>query len=595
MRRFFELIVDRAALAGAGVDTEFPKDVWDLRVWGQVGRLSFVGGGVWSRSGATPAAPIHQGWLRDAAKAWAADALASRTAPTVRAVVAAVGTFSEHLGRRPDRGEDPSAVRRADVEDFLARLGRAEAVGSLSAYTRRATIDSVGQFLRECRAIGLTRPGGALVGLGDEVTLRRSDHPPALRADGETTGRALPDAVMAQLLSEDSLVLLERLAGATGRAAVELLAGVGRRTAELCGLGFECLDYDSAGPERANPDGASAASPVLVHDMPKVGKIGCRLPIHEREAAIIRAQQARVRASFPDTPTSRLVLFPRSLTNPEGTKAIRTGWLQRKVRDWVDALPQLEAGRDGAGQVLSFPRDAVTPYAFRHTFAQRHADAGTPVDTLKELLGHDTVRTTLGYYRVTARRKRAAQDALGPLQLDAAGRRVRPGMAGLVHSEALREQIGQVAVPFGICNEPTNVAAEGRSCPFRHRCVGCEYFRTDPSYQPELSAYLTELLADRERLTAAVPALAEWARADAAPSQAEIEAVRRLIVANDEALASLDDKDRRAVEAAVVTVRKARAAMQTTFPVHLRGLTRQSAPTVFPTIEQADASEADSA
>ena len=38
----------------------------------------------------------------------------------------------------------------------------------------------------------------------------------------------------------------------------------------------------------------------------------------------------------------------------------------------------------------------------RHTFAQRHADAGTPVDTLKELLGHDTVRTTLGYYRVTA-------------------------------------------------------------------------------------------------------------------------------------------------------------------------------------------------
>ena len=39
------------------------------------------------------------------------------------------------------------------------------------------------------------------------------------------------------------------------------------------------------------------------------------------------------------------------------------------------------------------------PYAFRHSFAQRHADAGTPVDTLKELLGHDTVRTTLGYYR----------------------------------------------------------------------------------------------------------------------------------------------------------------------------------------------------
>jgi hypothetical protein len=36
------------------------------------------------------------------------------------------------------------------------------------------------------------------------------------------------------------------------------------------------------------------------------------------------------------------------------------------------------------------------------------------VDTLKELLGRDTVRTMLGYYRVTARRKRAAQDAPWP-------------------------------------------------------------------------------------------------------------------------------------------------------------------------------------
>jgi integrase len=26
-------------------------------------------------------------------------------------------------------------------------------------------------------------------------------------------------------------------------------------------------------------------------------------------------------------------------------------------------------------------------------------DSGTPVDTLKDLLGHDTVRCTLGYYR----------------------------------------------------------------------------------------------------------------------------------------------------------------------------------------------------
>ncbi|MGH8300445.1 MAG: transposase, partial [Steroidobacteraceae bacterium] len=151
----------------------------------------------------------------------------------------------------------------------------------------------------------------------------------------------------------------------------------------------------------------------------------------------------------------------------------------------------------------------------------------------------------------------------------------------------MRDQVGQVAVPFGICTEPTNVAANGRSCPFRHRCTGCEYFRTDPSFGPELSAYLTQLLADRERLAGALPQLADWARRDAAPSEEEIDAVRRLLRANDEAFAALDDDDRAAVEAAIITIRKQRAMLGITFPVELRGIVAQPTPALFPSIEAA--------
>jgi len=215
------------------------------------------------------------------------------------------------------------------------------------------------------------------------------------------------------------------------------------------------------------------------------------------------------------------------------------------------------------------------------------------VDTLKELLGHDTVRTTLGYYRVTAKRKRDAADRLGPLQIDSRGQRVRPALTALADTEALREQVGQVAVPFGICTEPTNVAAGGHSCPFRHRCTGREYFRTDPSYTPELQAYLAQLLADKERLAAAVPALAEWARRDAAPSDAEIDALRRLLRANDEVLAGLDEDDRTVVEAAIATIRKERAQLAATFPVELAGLARQHPPVFFPNIERAAHAQAD--
>lgn len=185
---------------------------------------------------------------------------------------------------------------------------------------------------------------------------------------------------------------------------------------------------------------------------------------------------------------------------------------------------------------------------------------------------------------VTARRKRAAQDTLGPLQISAGAQRVRPEGRALLPAEALREQVGQVAVPFGVCTEPSNVAAGGQSCPFRHRCLGCTYFRTDPSYQPELRAYLGELLAGKERIAAASE-LAGWARSDAAPSEDEIAALRRLISANEQALSGLGDEERVPIQSAIATMRRARAALQTTFPARFRGLARQTRPELFPGIE----------
>lgn len=180
--------------------------------------------------------------------------------------------------------------------------------------------------------------------------------------------------------------------------------------------------------------------------------------------------------------------------------------------------------------------------------------------------------------RVTAKRKREAQDRLGPLQVDADGRAVRFGQVALSTSEAVRDDVGQVAVPFGLCTEPANVRADGKSCPFRHRCPGCACFRTDPSFQPELRAYLTSLLADRERLRSAVPQLADWARRDALPSEEEIEALRRLITANDEMVAALDEGDRASVTDAIATVRRHRAGLEASFPVQFRGLVRQPEP-----------------
>ncbi len=46
---------------------------------------------------------------------------------------------------------------------------------------------------------------------------------------------------------------------------------------------------------------------------------------------------------------------------------------------------------------------------FRKSFAQNHADVGTPPRTLAKLLGHSTVQTTMDFYaRVTDANERAA-------------------------------------------------------------------------------------------------------------------------------------------------------------------------------------------
>ena len=50
------------------------------------------------------------------------------------------------------------------------------------------------------------------------------------------------------------------------------------------------------------------------------------------------------------------------------------------------------------GTPLPFDRSAIYPYAFRHSYAQRHADAGVSVEILKELMDHKDLSVTQGYY-----------------------------------------------------------------------------------------------------------------------------------------------------------------------------------------------------
>jgi hypothetical protein len=294
---------------------------------------------------------------------------------------------------------------------------------------------------------------------------------------------------------------------------------------------------------------------VLVYDNIKANRLGRRLPISTPTAEVVIAQQQRVRERYPNTPSAQLKLLPTAYRNPNGHKAISKNTLQARHRDWVAGLPTLRT-RDGVG----FDTAKIVPYAYRHSYAQRHADAGVPIDVLAELLDHRSYSMTRSYYRIGEDRRRAAVDTVTALSFDRRGNRIWRDAHMLLESERARHAVGEVAVPYGTCTEPTNVKAGGGACPVRYRCVGCDHFRTNVAFLPELQAYLDDLLRTRERLAAAIDGVDDWARADATPTEEEITRIRRLINRIKGDIADLDDTEQAQIDDAVAVVRRHRAA-----------------------------------
>ena len=518
-----------AARAFLDPETETRKDVWDLAVFGQPGRLTFT--------------TISQRWLREAAKRWAADDLPRRrgkvAAAPVRHYLTSLAALSESLhAARPDHGEAPTLLSRADIEGFLHRLTFLAGQGRLSADARTRICREIRHLLRQFRALGLTRPGGPAGGLPDDFAVRDSDIP--LKPDDPEAGRDLPPEIMRQLCGH--LPALEEVSCREIRVAAELIIDTGRRPDEICALPWDCLEYDEPGH-----------LPVLVYCNHKAARQGRRLPIAQATADLIVAQKTRVRERFPGTPLGELKLLPAAYANPHGRRAVTESHFGARHRAWTETLPPPLLRSDGT----EFDKTRVIPYAYRHTYAQRHADAGVPVDVLAALMDHRSLDTTRGYYSVGESRRRQAVDKVTALQFDRHGNRIWRDAKALLDSEHARRAVGEVAVPFGTCCEPSNVQAGGNACPYRFRCVGCDHFRTDVSYLPDLHAYLDDLLRNRERVLAAAE-IDQWARAEAVPSQEEITRIRQLITRIENGLDDLTAAEREQISQAVAIVRRHR-------------------------------------
>lgn len=577
---------------------QWDHDRWDLRPLGYKVPT-------WARfagrrdSNGLGATHISQPWLGAIAREWVfRGSLRQLSGSYMDDVVMGLALLSSSLRDRSDRGDDCLRLKRADISAFVIRVGRLRKAGTISDKGAARITRLVSMVLDEVHSGSIRQVRGFPVSLPPEFALRKSDLPRARPDSPDRASHALPHTVVRQLLSDSSLKQLASVGGPTAVNYVRIGLGTGRRPGELLSLrASNCLNYNL----HHDSTGGHGQHAVLIHDMPKVGIIGYRLPIDALTASAISEQQNWVRQTFPQTIQDQLPLFPSIHNNPDGRTPINANQLGVILRKWLDRLPELLApgtDQDGRakpdqpaqpGRARAFPKNRIYLYAFRHSWAQNHADAGTPLEVLQDLMGHANPRTTQIYYRITSARRHEAVSRLARLRVDNLGQFVEAGTAAGSREESNRAIIGATAVPFGQCVEPANVQSGGHSCPYRMRCLGCSHFRTDPSYLPDLREYLTQLLVSRERLNTETGILESWAVESATPRPEEIERVRDLIRRCEESLATLMPAEREEIDGYISQLRRSRGSMGKAVPLTLSKTVRVSDPDFAPAGPEANA------
>ncbi|MGH9184311.1 MAG: tyrosine-type recombinase/integrase [Acidimicrobiales bacterium] len=421
-------------LAAAGdPDVVYGRDVWDARRLGiephrSPHRISF--------------AAINSAWLRVGAKRWARFRLATGTRfSTVAGDVSALRAFSSFLATRaatPPASE--AGIGRALIEEYLLHL----AGSGRSAATRTGLLVGLKLFLDHGRRHGL------LPRLPASAVIYREDLPRREPA----VPRFIDETAMAQLESEAALA---GLPDPSTRRLVVTLIETGLRLGDACLLDLDCVMVDSAG------------WPCLRYHNSKV-ITECLVPLSERAAATIAAQQDHVRSRFP---AGAPLLFPRERANPDGTRPYVTTTLSKRLHDWCQAIGL----RDQTGQLIT-----VTAHRFRHTLGTRMINQGVPVHIVQHYLGHASPAMTNVYAHLHDQTMRTAFEDYCTKRVNIAGQALPyDADSPTTDAEWIKHNLARVAdsLPNGYCGRPPQ-----RDCPHPNACLTCPDFQTTPEFLP---------------------------------------------------------------------------------------------------------------
>ena len=427
---------------GDELERRYAADRWQA---GELGVPAARGRGAISFTG------IGQTWLREAAKRWARQRLATGCAfNTICAGAVAFKRFSTFLANCEPPVHRPEQIDRALLERYLAwltPLPLAEATKALSRVFLRA-------FLEENRRYGwVPAIGATAVIYSDELSSRRRSLP-----------RFIPEYVMSQIESADNLAHL----GARYRNLIMLVTETGLRATDACTLAFDPLITDSAGWPCLRFTAAKMRAEHL-------------LPLSPRAVEAIRAQQDDVAQTHPD---GSAWLFPSrfapDLPVPYDTLRLAfTVWQQRIGL------------HDEAGRAVH-----VTIHQLRHSLGTRLINSGVPQHVIQRLLTHASPEMTAVYAHMHDATIRAEFERYCQTRVDVEGRRLGfDPNAVTADAEWVKHRLGRAAdtLPNGYCGRPPQ-----QDCPHPNACLTCPDFQTTAEFLPvhRQQAELTRELLD---------------------------------------------------------------------------------------------------
>lgn len=283
--------------------------------------------------------------------------------------------------------------------------------------------------------------------------------------------RDIPEEVLAQI--REHLLALDT----TMLRMVTILLECGLRISELCTLPFDCLICDDKHEWYLK---FYQMKPKQEHIIPLV---------NETVVGVIQAQQEDMRAQWGDRSP---YLFTRPLKRSRGQPLpfVRITFANR-LNQWA-----LEKNiRDQHGRLYR-----LQSHQFRHTVGMRLINDDVPLEVIRRLFGHHTMRMTQVYARMRATKVREALEraALSRKTVNAQGETVKgDARANDPDVQLIRKGIRGQTLPIGGCGRLVVLG----ECNYANKCVTCPMWLTSTDDLPALKSFYERAVRLKRRAT----------------------------------------------------------------------------------------------